>query len=124
MSDTMLLGVLRMPIHHNDDITLIQFIDRARAAADRIERDAELIEDLQRQNQLQKAQIRNMAAMLERAEARERDLAEKILAIPYGDLHANNGDLRQDAKYRSGWNDCRARLRSLIEELSNEDAQA
>jgi len=47
MSDTMLLGVLRMPIGDNPDpITLAQFVDRARQAADRIESDTEEIERL------------------------------------------------------------------------------
>lgn len=44
MSDMMLIGVLRMPLPDNPDpLTLHQFIDRARQAADRIEADAALI---------------------------------------------------------------------------------
>ena len=40
MSDLMLLGVLRMPMPDNPDaMTLRQFVDRARQAADRIEAD-------------------------------------------------------------------------------------
>lgn len=46
MSDVMLLGVLRMPIDDYGDLTLIQFIDRAREAADRIEKDASELERL------------------------------------------------------------------------------
>ena len=37
MSDTVLLGVLRMPIDEPDFLTLKQFVDRGRQAADRIE---------------------------------------------------------------------------------------
>ena len=41
MSDVMLLGVLRMPMPDDpDQLTLRQFVDRARQAADRIEADA------------------------------------------------------------------------------------
>jgi hypothetical protein len=41
MSDVMLLGVLRMPMpEYPDPLTLRQFVDRARQAADRIEADA------------------------------------------------------------------------------------
>jgi len=47
MSDVMLLGVLRMPIPDNPDpMTLRQFVDRARQAADRIEADTAEIERL------------------------------------------------------------------------------
>ena len=47
MSDVMLLGVLRMPMPDNPDpLTLRQFVDRARQAADRIEADATEIEHL------------------------------------------------------------------------------
>lgn len=50
MSDVMLLGVLRMPMSidrwESDPLSVAQFIDCARQAADRIERDAELIHDL------------------------------------------------------------------------------
>ncbi len=42
MSDVMLLGVLRMPMPDEPDtLTLRQFVDRAREAADRIEADAD-----------------------------------------------------------------------------------
>lgn len=48
MSDVMLLGVLRMPIEFlQDGLYLLQFIDRAREAADRIEADAERIQLLE-----------------------------------------------------------------------------
>lgn len=41
MSDVILLGVLRMPMPDDPDpLTLRQFVDRARQAADRIEADA------------------------------------------------------------------------------------
>lgn len=47
MSDVMLLGVLRMPIPDKPDfITLLQFVARAREAADRIESDAKEIKRL------------------------------------------------------------------------------
>ena len=48
MSDLMLLGVLRMPMDGADPITLHQFIDRARQAADRIEADAKEIAALRK----------------------------------------------------------------------------
>lgn len=32
------------------------------------------------------------------------------------DLHTNNGDIRQDAQWRAGWNACLAVLRSRAEE--------
>lgn len=51
MSDTILLGVLRMPLPDNPDpLTLAQLAGRARQAADRIERDAEEIERLSAEN--------------------------------------------------------------------------
>jgi len=48
MSDAMLLGVLRMPeeMITGSTLSLVQFINRAREAADRIARDADLIDDL------------------------------------------------------------------------------
>lgn len=46
MSDLMLLGMLRMPMDNPDPLTLRQFVDRARQAADRIEADEKLIEQL------------------------------------------------------------------------------
>ena len=51
MSDTMLLGVLRMPLPDNPDpLTLAQLAGRAREAADRIERDAAEIERLREES--------------------------------------------------------------------------
>lgn len=48
MSDTMLLGVLRMPIADGTETLILrQFINRARQAADRIEADAERIAALE-----------------------------------------------------------------------------
>ena len=38
MTDTMLLGVLRMPMDDPDPLTLHQFVSRARQAADEIDR--------------------------------------------------------------------------------------
>lgn len=47
MSDTMLLGVLRMPLPDDPDaLTVAQLAGRAREAADRIGQDAEEIERL------------------------------------------------------------------------------
>lgn len=43
MSDLMLLAVLRMPFHTQDDLHLIQLQERCLQAADRIESDAETI---------------------------------------------------------------------------------
>ena len=47
MSDTMLLGVLRMPVAVHGDLDLAQLIGRAREAADRIEADARRIAELE-----------------------------------------------------------------------------
>ena len=48
MSDTMLLGVLRLPItDYPDLITLRQFVAAAKEAADRIEQDAAKIGELE-----------------------------------------------------------------------------
>ena len=46
MGDTMLLGVLRMPMDDPGPVRLMQFVGRARQAADRIEADAKKIERL------------------------------------------------------------------------------
>ena len=46
MGDTMLLGVLRMPINDDNPVHLSQLKARARQAADRIEADAKEIERL------------------------------------------------------------------------------
>ena len=59
MSDTMLLGVLRMPVDDHGDLRLMQLISRAREAADRIERDADHIAELE-------ARIETLAAHVER----------------------------------------------------------
>ena len=48
MGDTMLLGVLRMPMDDPDPVRLMQFVGRARQAADRIEADAKEIARLQK----------------------------------------------------------------------------
>lgn len=73
MSDVMLLGVLRMPMPENPDpLTLRQFVDRARQAADRIEADAakldriddELRNERDPRTMVQRALL--MAAMLPR----------------------------------------------------------
>lgn len=63
MSDTMLLGVLRMPLPDNPDpLTLAQLAGRARQAADRIERDAEEIERLRAENETLRAFARDIMA--------------------------------------------------------------
>jgi hypothetical protein len=48
MSDLMLLGILRMPLDmvEGDPLTLMQFVQCANGAADRIEADAKIIEQL------------------------------------------------------------------------------
>ncbi|HDR9497065.1 TPA: hypothetical protein QDC06_000252 [Burkholderia cepacia] len=48
MSDLMLLGILRMPLNmvESNPLTLMQFVQCANGAADRIESDARLIEQL------------------------------------------------------------------------------
>ena len=46
MSDTMLLGILRMPMDNPTPLQLAQFITRARQAASQIELDAKEIERL------------------------------------------------------------------------------
>lgn len=65
MSDTMLLGVLRMPLKDNPDpdpLTLAQLAGWARQAADRIERDAEEIERLRAENETLRAFARDVMA--------------------------------------------------------------
>lgn len=58
MSDTMLLGVLRMPMPENPDpLTLRQFVDRARQAADRIEADTERIAALEREVETERMRL-------------------------------------------------------------------
>ena len=48
MSDLMLLGILRMPenLIEGDALSLMQFVQAARGAADRIESDAKIIDKL------------------------------------------------------------------------------
>jgi hypothetical protein len=60
MSDDMLLGVLRMPIDlaMSTDLARTQYWFRGQEAADRIEADARLIEELQKK-------IREMSGFLE-----------------------------------------------------------
>lgn len=51
MSDLMLLGVLRMPVTpQSDEITLRQYIDRGRQAADLIEQQQQQIVQLEQRN--------------------------------------------------------------------------
>jgi len=58
MSDLMLIGVLRMPITpQSDTITLLQYIDRGRQAADLIEQQQALISDLEQRNKELAAKI-------------------------------------------------------------------
>jgi len=52
MGDTMLLGVLRMPMDDPDPVQLMQFVGRARQAADRIEADAKEIERLREETKM------------------------------------------------------------------------
>jgi hypothetical protein len=61
MSDVMLLGVLRMPLEMamSDELSRLQFHQRAQQAADRIEADADEIERLQAEN----ARLREDAAI-------------------------------------------------------------
>lgn len=51
MSDMMLLGVLRMPyeVAMSNELSRLQFHQRAQSAADRIEADADRIAELERQ---------------------------------------------------------------------------
>lgn len=82
MSDVMLLGVLRMPQELlTSELSLLQFIDRARQAADRIEDDAERIEALKRD-----AKIANARA--DQAEGRvielELELEKRLSAAEIG----------------------------------------
>lgn len=62
MSDTMLLGVLRMPMDYlQPDLQLLQFIDRARQAADRIEADAARIAELEAELAAARAPVERQA---------------------------------------------------------------
>ena len=90
MSDTMLLGVLRMPLPDNPDpLTLAQLAGRAREAADRIERDA---------------------AEIERLRAGIQSLAEPLRDVNAGVLRSG---LRDNV-------DCRRVLHELFEMLPND----
>lgn len=69
MSDLMLLGVLRMPVSpQSDELTLRQYINRGRQAADLIEQQQALIADLEQRNKELAAtveEIRHNFIMLE-----------------------------------------------------------
>src|SRR5690554_5065065 len=63
MSDLMLIGALRMPVTpQSDELTLMQYIDRGRQAADLIEQQQQRIEELEAQGLTKREQFA-MAAM-------------------------------------------------------------
>lgn len=63
MSDLMLIGALRMPVTpQSDDLTLMQYIDRGRQAADLIEQQQQRIKELEAQGLTKREQFA-MAAM-------------------------------------------------------------
>jgi hypothetical protein len=93
MSDLMLLGILRMPLDmvEGDPLTLMQFVQCANGAADRIESDAEIIEQLREDLQAAKLLAHANGEMF-RAEKAERErLAEELHAPQY--THVETGRL-------------------------------
>ena len=71
MSDLMLLGILRMPESsiEGDALSLMQFVQAARGAADRIEFDAQLIEKLRAE--LEASDQKRKEAILDAEKARD-----------------------------------------------------
>jgi hypothetical protein len=82
MSDLMLTGVLRMPMDNPDPLTLRQFVDRARQAADRIEADAKEIDRLTAERDALREQL---------------TLAETVRAAQVAGLMDGLAKLEQDA---------------------------
>jgi len=78
MGDTMLLGVLRMPVDDHGDISLKQFIDRGRQAADRIERDADRIAELEAERYAIAEERDTFAAQMERLRGPAAELAATV----------------------------------------------
>lgn len=74
MSDTMLLGVLRMPVDDHSDLSLVQFIGRAREAADRIEMDAAHIAELE-------ATVERLVATNDVANQKNRELIAHVESL-------------------------------------------
>ena len=92
MSDTMLLGVLRMPMDNPTPLQLAQLTARARQAADRIEADAKEIERL-------KAEIHPDWDKLEatREALREQSVEiERLKALWYADADPEETEYAED----------------------------
>ena len=78
MSDTMLLGVLRMPMDNPTPLQLAQFITRARQAASQIEADAKEIEWLKAKLAETESQLREMSRLVIRTAELEAALARDM----------------------------------------------
>lgn len=95
MSDLMLLGVLRMPVTTSSEpLTLSQFIGRAREAADRIEADADKIQQLQ-------ARVLELEAQCEAGAASEEKWLGWLKRV--GLLHYYPDCRRPDGKDGQAW---------------------
>src|SRR5690554_360182 len=98
MSDLMLIGVLRMPVTpQSDELTLRQYIDRGRQAADLIEQQA--------------AEIDALKAHVERL---------RSIAFPYVDLLPELVDWFDDTPYQSlAEHDARVAMAAIRTALRN-----
>jgi hypothetical protein len=103
MSDLMLTGVLRMPMDNPDPLTLRQFVDRARQAADRIEADAKGIDRLTAelaQAMKERSRAITVGSDMEQEVERLREqlaLAESVRAAQVAGLTEGMAKLKQDA---------------------------
>jgi hypothetical protein len=84
MGDTMLIGVLRMPMDDPDPVQLMQFVGRARQAADRIEADAKEIERLKAD---QKLNGKDYLALMARYDEQHNEI-ERLREAASAALHA------------------------------------
>ena len=104
MSDTMLLGVLRMPMDNPDPVRLRQFVSRARQAADRIEADAREIARLQKDaERLQKDHSAQPLEMVLNRLSRDMIVAANAIEA-YGNI-VNSTELRGAALQVREWAD-------------------
>jgi septal ring factor EnvC (AmiA/AmiB activator) len=110
MGDTMLIGVLRMPMDNPDPLKLMQFVSRARQAADRIETDAKEIEAMRSENE----RLREDVAHWKEQHGLAHDLSEWHKS----DVERLRSDLETAERALDAQTDFRAeieRLRELVE---------
>lgn len=81
MSDTMLLGVLRMPVDDYGDLSLMQFIGRSREAADRIEQDATRLVELEQGQKEVVASVERLVVANDHANQKNRELIAHIESL-------------------------------------------